>query len=174
MTPQTPVTELDIRFSSSGAAAVPWTDAESTLKDAGIYWLSTVRPDGRPHVTPLIGVWLEGGFYFSTGDTERKARNLAANPQVVITTGRNALSDALDIVVEGEARSVSDDAKLRHVGDAHAVKYGEGWRLPGLDGVTLFEVRPTTAFGFGRKDAQAPPPHGGFSQTRWRFSDGGR
>jgi hypothetical protein len=72
-------------------------------------------------------------------------------------------------VVEGEAVVVSDDAKLRRVADAYVAKYGEGWRLPGSDGVLVFEVTPTTAFGFGRGDAKGPPPQGGFSQTRWRF-----
>jgi uncharacterized pyridoxamine 5'-phosphate oxidase family protein len=166
------VAELDSRFSSPGATALPWTDAERHLQNAGVFWLSTVRPDGRPHVVPLIAVWLDGALYFSTGEDENKAKNLAKNTQVAITTGSNALTEGLDIVVEGEAVVLRDDAKLRRVAGAYVAKYGEGWCLPGSDGVRVFEVAPTTAFGFGRGDAKGPPPQGGFSQTRWRFQAG--
>jgi nitroimidazol reductase NimA-like FMN-containing flavoprotein (pyridoxamine 5'-phosphate oxidase superfamily) len=172
MTLEAPVAELDSQFSSPGATALPWTDAERRLQEAGVYWLSTVRPEGRPHVAPLIAVWLDGALYFCTGEAERKATNLAKNTQVAITTGRNALSDGLDIVVEGEAVVVSDDAQLRRLAEAYVAKYGEGWRLPGADGVVVFEVTPTKAFGFGREDAKSPPPGGGFNQTRWRFQAG--
>jgi nitroimidazol reductase NimA-like FMN-containing flavoprotein (pyridoxamine 5'-phosphate oxidase superfamily) len=169
MTFEAPVAELDRRFSSHGATALPWTDAEQQLQRAEVFWISTVRPEGRPHVVPLIAVWLDGALYFCTGEAERKAKNLAKNTEVAITTGRNTLSEELDIVVEGEAVVVSDDAKVRRVADAYEAKYGEGWRIAGLDGVLVFEVTPTTAFGFGRGDAKSPPPGGGFSQTRWRF-----
>jgi nitroimidazol reductase NimA-like FMN-containing flavoprotein (pyridoxamine 5'-phosphate oxidase superfamily) len=175
MTLEAPVADLDSRFSSPGATAVPWMEAEQQLQKAEVFWLSSVRPEGRPHVVPLIAVWLGGALYFITGDEERKAKNLAKNPQVAITTGRNSLSEGLDIVVEGEAVVVSDDTKLRRVVDAYAAKYGEGWRLPGVDGVLVFEVTPTTAFGFGRSEERpswGPPPAGGFSQTRWRFQAG--
>jgi nitroimidazol reductase NimA-like FMN-containing flavoprotein (pyridoxamine 5'-phosphate oxidase superfamily) len=174
MTLEAPVTDLDPRFSSPGATAVPWKEAEQHLENAGIFWLSTVRPEGRPHVAPLIAVWLDGALYFATGDGEQKAKNLANNTRVTITTGRNTLTDGLDLVVEGEAAVVTEDAKLRRVADAYVAKYGDGWRLPGLDGVVVFEVTPTTAFGFGRGDAKSPPPGGGFSQTRWRFKAGQR
>ena len=83
------------------------------LQGAEVYWLSTVRPDGRPHVTPLLGVWLDGALYFCTGPTERKAKNLAQNPNCAVTTGRNGLADGLDLVVEGAAAEVRDGAELR-------------------------------------------------------------
>jgi nitroimidazol reductase NimA-like FMN-containing flavoprotein (pyridoxamine 5'-phosphate oxidase superfamily) len=65
-----PVAGLDARFSSDGATATPWSQARDGLEAAEVYWLSTVRPDGRPHVTPLIAVWLDGALYFCTGPTE--------------------------------------------------------------------------------------------------------
>jgi nitroimidazol reductase NimA-like FMN-containing flavoprotein (pyridoxamine 5'-phosphate oxidase superfamily) len=172
MTLEAPVADLDSQFSSPGARALPWMDAEQQLQNAGVFWLSTVRPEGRPHVAPLIAVWLDGALYFCTGDGERKAKNLANNTKVVITTGRNVLTEGLDIVVEGEAVLVSDDAKLHRVADVYVAKYGEGWRLPGSEGVLVFEVTPSTAFGFGRGAAKSPPPGGGFNQTRWRFQAG--
>ena len=90
MVEQEPVTELS-PFSSDGAVPTEWAQARADLRDAEVFWLSTVRPGGRPHVTPLLGVWLDGAVYFCTGSTERKAKNLAQNPQCVLTTGRNQL-----------------------------------------------------------------------------------
>ena len=172
MTANAPVADLDTRFSSPGASAIDWAQAEPQLQNADVFWLSTVRPDGRPHVAPLIGVWQDGGFYFCTGEGEQKAKNLKANNQVAITSGSNALSEGFDVVVEGEAVVVNDEGGLRRLADAFEAKYGEYWRLPCREGVLTFGVSPTTAFGFGRGSADGPPPHGGFSQTRWRFPAG--
>jgi general stress protein 26 len=164
---QEPMTELQPEFSGPDASPTAWADARERLERSEVYWLSTVRPDGRPHVTPLIAVWLAGALYFSTGANERKAKNLARNPHCVITTGCNALNEGLDLVIEGAAERVSDTAGLQPVADAYAAKYG--WRYTVRDGAfhgdagdvaSVFEVRPVTGFGFGK---------GAFSQTRWRF-----
>ena len=163
-----PAAELDGRFSAPGTKATEWTDARSALETAEIFWISTVRGDGRPHVTPLIAVWLEDALYFSTGADEQKARNLAHNQHCALTTGCNAIGEGLDIVVEGEAVNVRDEAKLQRVADAYVVKYGSDWQFDVVDGAfshsagvaLVFEVAPVRAFGFGK---------GAYSQTRWTF-----
>ena len=171
MVEREPVTELSA-FSSDDATATEWTQARGELRDAEVYWLSTVRPDGRPHVTPLLAIWLDGALYFCTGSTERKAKNLAQNPHCVLTTGCNALDGGLDLVVEGEAVRVRDDVELRSIADTYESKYGARLTAPegtwfGLGNairsgdVLVYRVVPSTAFGFGK---------GKFSQTRWRFS----
>jgi hypothetical protein len=66
-----PITELHPGYSSDDATATPWPDALAQIQRAQIFWLSTVRPDGRPHVTPLIAVWLDGALCFCTGHGER-------------------------------------------------------------------------------------------------------
>jgi nitroimidazol reductase NimA-like FMN-containing flavoprotein (pyridoxamine 5'-phosphate oxidase superfamily) len=172
MTLEAPLTDLDSRFSSPGAEALPWSEAVQRLQEAEVLWLSTVTPERRPHVAPLIAVLLGGALYFSTGEDERKAKNLRTNTHVTIATGSDALTEGLDIVVEGEAAVVSGAAKVRRIAQAYVAKYGEGWRLPGLDGVVTFEVTPSKAFGFGRRDGHIGPPSGEgelFTQTRWRF-----
>jgi general stress protein 26 len=169
MADKEPVTELDARFSSEGATATEWTEACGRLENAKVYWLSTVRPDGRPHVTPLLAVWLDGALYFCTGPTERKAGNLAHNSHCVLTTGCNALDEGLDLVVEGDAVRVSGKAELQRVADVYEAKYGGDWRFQVGEGVfvheggeaLVFQVAPSTAFGFGKGEP--------FSQTRWRF-----
>lgn len=68
MTTDGPMAELHPDFSSPDASASPWSEAQTQLEGAEIFWLSTVRPDGRPHVTPLITVWLDGALYFCAED----------------------------------------------------------------------------------------------------------
>ncbi len=168
-----PATELARRFSSPEATPRPWADARTHLSRAEIYWLSTVRPDGRPHVTPVIGVWVAEALYFCTGTDERKAKNLAENPRCVLTTGCNTIGEGFDVVVEGSAANVAEETLLTLVADAYVAKYGSDWTFRVEDGgfrhdddpdggtALVFEVAPSTAFGFGKGDP--------FSQTRYRF-----
>ena len=171
MTVKEPVTKLGTAFSDEKATPTPWADARGHLEQAEIFWLSTVRPDGRPHVTPLLAIWLDGALYFCTGAAERKAKNLVHNSHCILTTGCNALNqEGLDLVVEGDAVQINDEVKLQRVADAYAAKYGSDWHFDVRDGAfngqegniaQVYEVAPTTAFGFG-KGAM-------FSQTRWHF-----
>ena len=169
-----PVAELDARFSSEEATPTGWEEARALLAGAEVFWVSTVRPDGRPHVTPLISVWFDNALYFCTGPSERKARNLAHNAHCILTTGCNTIGEGLDVVVEGDAVRVSDDEKLRQIADAYESKYGSDWRFGVRDGAfvhegaadddgtaLVFEVAPTKVFGFRKGHV--------FSQTRWRF-----
>lgn len=170
MPAEEPHAELDERYSDEGAEPVPWSRARTRLAEAELYWLTTVRPDARPHVTPLVGVWADGALHFCTGPQERKARNLRDNPHVVLTTGSNALHEGLDLVVEGEAARVTDARRLRELAAAWEAKYGPEWHFDVGDGAfvntgageaLVFAVAPRTAFGFAK---------GGYGQTRWRFA----
>jgi hypothetical protein len=171
MDDQEPVTVLSA-YTSPGAVPTEWSRARTELAAAEVYWLSTVRPDGRPHVTPLLGIWLDGALYFCTGAEERKARNLAQNPHCVLTTGHNTL-DGLDLVIEGMAEKAGNLAELGRVADAYESKYGPHFYAPdgtwaGLgDAIRrsetfVYRVTPTTGFGFGKGTL--------FSQTKWQFA----
>jgi nitroimidazol reductase NimA-like FMN-containing flavoprotein (pyridoxamine 5'-phosphate oxidase superfamily) len=171
MGPAQPAAELDARFSSKDAVATEWSEARRRLEEAEIFWISTVRPDGCPHVTPLISVWIEEALYFCTGPAERKAKNLADNQHCILTTGCNTIDEGLDVVVEGDAVRVTDHARLQGIADSYESKYGREWRFGVRDGAfvqeygdgiaLVYEVAPRKAFGF-RKGEE-------FSQTRWRF-----
>jgi nitroimidazol reductase NimA-like FMN-containing flavoprotein (pyridoxamine 5'-phosphate oxidase superfamily) len=102
----TPVTALDQRYSGETARASSWEETLELIQNAELFWISTVRADGRPHVTPVVAVWLDGALHFSTGYGEQKGVNLAANPHVVLTTGCNQWNTGLDVVVEGDAKGV--------------------------------------------------------------------
>src|SRR5437660_776844 len=82
----TPVTALDQQYSDPAAVAVSWPETCEILESAELYWISTVRPDGRPHVTPVVAAWIDGAVCFSTGAGEQKFANLRANPHVVLAT----------------------------------------------------------------------------------------
>jgi nitroimidazol reductase NimA-like FMN-containing flavoprotein (pyridoxamine 5'-phosphate oxidase superfamily) len=158
---------FDSRFSDPKAGPTPWPEVVKVLEDAELYWLTTVRADGRPHVTPLIGVRHEGAMHFTTGLDEQKARNLQANPNVVLTTGNNAWAEGLDVVVEGVATRVTGREALAPLAAAIEAKYAGAWRFePGdehfthLDGgqAAVFRIEATKTFAF------AKAPHG---QTRY-------
>ncbi|MFJ7219379.1 pyridoxamine 5'-phosphate oxidase family protein [Amycolatopsis sp. NPDC098790] len=155
-------TRLDERFSDPGTEATPWAETVRALEDAQVSWLTTVRADGRPHVTPLVAVWLDGALHFSTGETEQKYRNLAANPNVVLTTGRDAWDDALDVVVEGAARRVTDRARLERLAEAWLAKWDGSWVYEATDDgfrqgshedVAVFAVEPAKVLVFGRRSS---------------------
>src|ERR1700754_54045 len=97
-----PTTHFDPRFRAPTASATPWAQVERALTAAELYWITTVRADGRPHVTPLVGIVYEGEAYFCTGLDEQKAKNLEHSPLVALTTGANTWQEGLDVVVEGE------------------------------------------------------------------------
>ncbi|MCX4822634.1 pyridoxamine 5'-phosphate oxidase family protein [Streptomyces sp. NBC_01142] len=164
-----PSAELDARYSDAKAEAVGWSEAVTRLEAAKVFWLSTVRPEGRPHVTPLIAVWQDGGLHFCTGADERKAKNLRDNQEVILTTGADSLTEGCDLVLEGEAVRVTDGTRLRALAGAYVEKYGPEWTFDVRDGVfvgdggeaLVFRVAPRTAFGF------AKDPYG---QTRWQFT----
>jgi hypothetical protein len=169
--------KLDPRFSGADATPTPWAEAVGQIKKAELFWLATVRPDGRPHVTPLLAIWLDGALFFSTGADERKAKNIRHNAHCILTTGCNALNEGFDLVIEGDAIRMTDSATLQRVADLYEAKYGSAWRYIVRDGALyhahealrgedasaalVYEVAPTTAFGFGKGEP--------FSQTRWQF-----
>jgi hypothetical protein len=168
----TPVAELLFRredavpISTDETTLKPWSQARACLESAPKAWLSTVRPDGRPHAMPILVVWVDDAPCFATRPGSRKGRNLARNTHCVIT----ASDENVDIVVEGDAIRVRDEAGLHRVAAAFKAKYQ--WEftvrdgsahedaLPGSPEYGFFQIMPTRAFGYGPD---------GMTATRWRF-----
>jgi general stress protein 26 len=163
-----PVTELDPRFSDPHAVATPWADVRRVLDEAELFWISTVRPDGRPHVTPLPAVWDGGALHFCTGAAEQKGLNLSRNPHCVLTTGTNTWKVGLDVVVEGDARRITDQTRLQQLAARWESKYHGDWRFDVADGAfhhgggdaLVYAVAPIKVLSFAK---------GTFAQTRHLF-----
>jgi nitroimidazol reductase NimA-like FMN-containing flavoprotein (pyridoxamine 5'-phosphate oxidase superfamily) len=164
-----PVTQLDARFSDAGAAATEWTETRRVLEAAELFWICTVRSDGRPHLTPLVAVWLDDALYFCTGETEQKFLNLRGNSSVLLVTGCNTWDHGLDVSVEGTAVPVTDDDLLRRLAQAWAAKWDGQWQWDVRDGsfhhkgggaAPVFRVAPSKVLAFAK---------GSFSHTRYVF-----
>jgi nitroimidazol reductase NimA-like FMN-containing flavoprotein (pyridoxamine 5'-phosphate oxidase superfamily) len=164
-----PTVELDARFSDPNASATPWETVERVIDGAELFWISTVRSDGRPHVTPLPAVWSDDSLYFCTGGEEQKGVNLARNANCVLTTGNNAWKSGLDVVVEGPAVRVADERRLVELAESWRSKYRGDWDFEVRDGMFhhdgsdafVFAVAPTKVLSFAKGD---------FAQTRFRFT----
>jgi general stress protein 26 len=167
-----PITELDREYSDPAATETSWEQTRRVIETAELFWISTVRADGRPHVTPVVAAWWDDAIWFSTGAGEQKFANLRANPHVVLTTGCNGWDQGLDVVVEGIAAQITDDAVLAQAAKAFAAKWDGRWQFTGqrgafrdLDGngeAMAFSVTPVKVWAHAKGD---PSGH-----TRHRFS----
>ncbi|MFA1543970.1 pyridoxamine 5'-phosphate oxidase family protein [Actinomadura monticuli] len=128
-----PTPRLDERFSDPGTRPVPWATTREALDSAQLFWITTVRSDGRPHITPLVAVWLDEALHFCTGREEQKALNLAGNPRVALTTGCNRWDGGLDVIVEGTAERVTAPASLKRLAAAWAAKWDGQWQFQPTD-----------------------------------------
>ena len=166
----TPATTLDQRFSQPDSVATSWDQTLRVLETAELFWITTVRADGRPHVTPLVAVWLDDALYFHTGAGEQKFVNLRTNPHVVLTTGCNQWDRGFDVVVEGEATAVTDDAVLERAAQAWARKWDGRWQLTARNGrfqdgdseersSQVFKVQPVKAFTHAKGDPFGATTH---------------
>ncbi len=102
------------------AAVIPWADALERLSTADTYWFATVHPSGRPHVRPVLAVWVHGVMVTTSSPGARKFRNIAVNDQVAFTTS----TDGIHFIVEGTAAPVADADTLDLVAAAYHSKYG--------------------------------------------------
>jgi general stress protein 26 len=162
-----PVAEFNESFSEPGATAPPWTEVAAVLTASEMFWLSTVRRDGRPHVTPLPAIWLDGTLYFCTGSLEQKTANLRSSPGCVLTTGSSDLRSGLDVVVEGTAVRMTDVPRLHELAAIWKSKLDwdyevtdDGFRDGAGRTGLVFGVTPAKILAFGK----AP-----YTQTRYRF-----
>ena len=142
-----------------GAGLMPWPSAAESFGQARNYWLATVRPDGRPHLMPVWGLWLDGRFVFSTGVRSRKARNLAQRPNCVVA----AEHDGQAVIVEGVVEELTDRESIRRYLHAYNPKYD--WNQTADQG-PFFTLRPSVAFSFVEDAGET-----GGSPTRWTFDD---
>ena len=164
-----PATTLDEVYSDPAATAVEWEETRRVLETAELFWVSTVRADGRPHVTPVVAAWVDGAVWFSTGADEQKCVNLRSNPHVVLTTGCNRWDGGIDVVVEGDAVQVTEDAVLSRVAEAFTARWDGRWQFNARDGAfrgsdgsgeaLVFSVTPVKVFAHAKGDPFGATTH---------------
>lgn len=164
-----PTTKLDPRFSDPAATAAGWDETRKALETAELFWLTTVRADGRPHVTPVVAVWCEDAVWFATGEGEQKFVNLRTNQHVVLTTGCNRWDQGLDVVVEGDAVRVTDDTVLGRVAEAFAARWDGRWQYAASGGclrdtgghgeALAYRVSPARVFAHAKGDPFGATTH---------------
>jgi hypothetical protein len=118
---------------------------------------------------PLGVLWIDGALYFNSGAGTRKAKNLAQNPHCTLAVATHEF----DLVAEGEAVRVTDEAKLKRVVEAYRA---HGWQPTLREGALhaehnapsagpppwdVYEVTPQTIFALGTVEP--------FGATRWHF-----
>jgi PPOX class probable F420-dependent enzyme len=149
---------------SEGTGLLPWQWAHDRLVASHDFWLATVRPDGRPHLMPVWGVWDGRSLWFSSAHASRKATNLRASGRCSVSTD-NAYEP---VVLEGEARVVLDRSELQRALDLENRKYGTDYGVEMIDTASnsWFELRPSWAFALDERDFAGSP-------TRWSFVEEG-
>src|SRR5579863_3006248 len=117
----------------------PWSWALERLEQSHNYWIATSRPDGRPHLMLVWGVWWQDAFWFSTGPRTRKAKNIANNPRCVIGTEKSEQA----VILEGRAEEITDRVLWKQLVAIYNEKYG-GDLGPLLEssGGCVFRVAP--------------------------------
>jgi hypothetical protein len=134
-------------------------------------WLATINPDGSPHVNGIGAIWVDGAFWFETGETTRKGKNVARDPRCTLSLATHDF----DIVVEGDAHQIRDPATVAKMAERWAAV---GWpcRVDDSGGALtadfsapsagpppwyVYRIEPRTATALGTVE-----PGGA---TRWRF-----
>jgi PPOX class probable F420-dependent enzyme len=142
------------------SAVLPWSWARRRLVAAHNYWLSTTRPDGRPHAMPIWALWLDETLLFSTSRRSRKGRNLSRRPHAVV----HLESGDQTVILEGRVREVRDAPVLRRYADAYHAKY----RFRPDSGDPKHVTYALQArVGFAWRERDFP-----MSATRWTFPPG--
>ena len=166
------------------SATTPWNVARERLANPErqrASWLATVRPDGRPHLMPIIAFWVDGGLLFVAGEETRKGRNLAANARCVIGTGSTTLP-SLDVIVEGRAEPLTDADAVRRAAEHLRSKewpleargpevYGPHAPTAGPPPYRIYRLVPSRAFGLpGMHGMDQVDPGELPKPTRWEFA----
>ena len=138
--PERPVS-CGIQGSTEGVLG--WDFVVERMRAAHSYWVVTCSREGRPHTTPVWGLWMEQAFYFSTDARSRKARNIEVNPSVIVhlESGNEA------VILEGEARAAGEGSLIQCLSAEYFAKCAVR-----LEGGRVFEVKPAKALAWREWD----------------------
>jgi nitroimidazol reductase NimA-like FMN-containing flavoprotein (pyridoxamine 5'-phosphate oxidase superfamily) len=160
-------TSQDLRFYTPvPRLELDWEAAQARIAESETYLITTVSRSGRPHLVPVLGVWVDDFLAFTTEVSALKARHLQDNPAIAVA----APGTDDDFTIEGTAELITDPDLLRTVAAAYPRKY-DWWHPEVIDGRfvaddvsvirSVYAVHPDRIFGFGKAE--------GFSATCWTF-----
>jgi hypothetical protein len=138
-----------------------WPEVAARLSPARNYWLVTTSPSGAPHAAPLWGVVAGDTLYLYTERSTVKARNIAADPRVLVH-----LESGDDVViVHGVAEDAGAPHELPHIVTALDAKYTDPEDQPFLPSAdpsfdVVYAIRPRSALTWRLADYAD-------SQRRW-------
>jgi hypothetical protein len=140
--------DYGIKGPDEGTGLLPWSWAVERLAASHDYWIATTWPDGRPHVTPVWGAWVDDAVWFSCGPNSRKARNLDRDPRCSITSDKPSEPVVLDAVVE----RIPGREGAQRFADISTAKYEIEYSVEFFASNALFAAHPTSAFGLDEAD----------------------
>jgi PPOX class probable F420-dependent enzyme len=127
-------------------------EAVSELRTARVARLATVRPDGRPHVVPIVFALVDERdgltVYWAVDRKPKRStelqrlRNISVNPNVelVVDTYDEEWDRLWWVRVAGTSRVVEDPTESRRAVTALAAKYPQYVRTPPTGQVVAIEV----------------------------------
>ena len=151
-----PVTEESYGIPEDETDLLPWEFVATRMAEERTYWVTTVRPDGRPHARPTWGVWVDGTFYCGGGERTRWVRNLASNSAITV----HSESGEEVVIVEGIAEKLTEGTAEAVLLERIDAAYEEKYDTP--HGTPVFAVRPAIVLAWRDYPTDA---------TRWRFED---
>jgi nitroimidazol reductase NimA-like FMN-containing flavoprotein (pyridoxamine 5'-phosphate oxidase superfamily) len=123
-----------------------WAEVERKLESARVYWIASTRPDGRPHVVPRDGMWLDGGLYYGGSPETVHHRNITHNRHIVVHIGDGQEA----VIVEGAVEITTPTEEMAtRLSDASYAKYPQYGRVdPSLysGGVSVLRPRRVLAW----------------------------
>jgi hypothetical protein len=124
-------------------SSVAWEYVEKRLSESKNYWMSSVRPNGRPHVIPRWAVYIDGKVYYDGSPETRHAQNIAQNPYVSL----HLESGDQVIIAEGMVKPAGkpDPELAKQIAVAYSTKYKDFGYAPEpnqWDGGGLYEFTP--------------------------------
>jgi hypothetical protein len=131
-----------------------WSAVRKRLVEAEQYWLATTRPDGRPHVVPIDGVWVDDVWYFGGDPQAIHQRNLQHDRRIAVH-----LPDTIAaVIVEGTAQwRTPSQAEAERIADVARVKYAKYGYPITADAYTagVWALRPAIVLAWDRLNIDA-------------------
>ena len=146
-------------ISTTDEGLIEWDWVSNAMEKSRNYWICSTRPDGRPHATPVWGLWINDVFYFGASRSSVKSKNFEHTPQVVV----HLESGDDTVILEGIVTEIQDQSLLKWVFQAYAEKYPFN-PAEDYDPIKSVYYRLILKFVFAWQESDFPN-----TATRWEF-----